>query len=75
MESIREQMKNLETRIEEAEENILAQKEAIKNYKAKIKKLEKLEKEFLSIFGEIEPAGISTDVDEVVGQTVIEVAA
>ena len=75
MESLREQKKTLEQSIENAENIIQAQKDAIKDLKAKIKKVEKLEKEFISIFGEIEPEGISTDVDEIPGQTVMAVAA
>ena len=75
MDSIREQMKALEANIEEANTIIQMQKDSIKDYKAKIKKLEKLEKEFLSIFGEVTPEDMNVVSEELPGQTELNLEA
>ena len=74
--SITEQRKELEQQMNTAERLITEQKEYIKNVKAKMRKLDKVEKELTSIFGvEETPSNVVTGefrCEELPGQMEME---
>ena len=69
MESLKESREKFEAEIEKANEEIKAANELIKSYKAKLRKLDMIEKEFNKIFGETEeeselPGQMEMDLEE-----------
>jgi predicted nucleic acid-binding Zn-ribbon protein len=75
--NLQEEKKNLEEQITTAEQTIESCKENIKDARAKLRKLEKLEKEFEAIFGSSEEIAQEDENDEgeLPGQTEMSIAS
>jgi predicted nucleic acid-binding Zn-ribbon protein len=75
--NLQEEKKNLEEQITTAEQTIESCKENIKDARAKLRKLEKLEKEFEAIFGSSEKIAQEDENDEgeLPGQTEMNIAS
>jgi predicted nucleic acid-binding Zn-ribbon protein len=75
--NLQEEKKNLEEQITTAEQTIESCKENIKDARAKLRKLEKLEKEFEAIFGSSEEIAQEDENDEgeLPGQTEMNIAS